>query len=466
MLIRYAVDNYKSFGDVGGFSMIPSNRLKKLKHHITPARSSNEFDVLRGAIIYGANASGKSNFVESLAFLKKLIAHPVKPKKKNPTHPFRMGREKDASTFEIEFISNGYSYRYLLAIDSNSISKEELYLINPNSQQIIYTRMLGIDSSKESYWGERFEGNDSDSKSRLSYFLDECPSNRTLLSEFRERGISSDFAGQEHLQNVIDWFLYSLQIIRPGRRYKLLISDLRSSEKKLKFYSKILEVMDTGISDLKLVEIDEADVPEDILSHLSEIIAEEVESSSGQIIVSTKDGDFIFEIEEDQVVKVQVTKSVHETTKGSYQFDLKEESDGTRRIIDLAPAFYNAAVGNSEKVYVIDELDRSLHPLISRAMLDLFFSKHLHPSGQVITTTHESSLLDSTLLRRDSIWFVQKEDDQVSSLYSLSDYKSVRSDKDIRKAYLAGVFGGIPHDCEKIKELTHYLKELARELTE
>jgi AAA15 family ATPase/GTPase len=121
--------------------------------------------------------------------------------------------------------------------------------------------------------------------------------------------------------------------------------------------------------------------------------------------------------------------------------DIEDESDGTRRLLDLLPALYE--MQNRGGVYFIDEIDRSMHPILVRRLLEFFLASCGDNPGQMILTTHESSLLDLDLLRRDEIWFAEKDHEQATCLYSLADFK-VRNDLEIRKHYLQGRFGAIP----------------------
>jgi AAA15 family ATPase/GTPase len=124
-------------------------------------------------------------------------------------------------------------------------------------------------------------------------------------------------------------------------------------------------------------------------------------------------------------------------------FDIDQESDGTQRLLDLAPGLLDIFSG--DKVYIIDELDRSLHPDITVSILDAFLNSDTDKSGhsQLIVTTHETNLLDQQLIRKDEIWFCQKNKQGESNLYSLEEYQP-RFDNDIRKGYAVGRFGGIP----------------------
>jgi len=127
------------------------------------------------------------------------------------------------------------------------------------------------------------------------------------------------------------------------------------------------------------------------------------------------------------------------------KFEMRQESDGSQRIIDLLPAFLEIAAAGSKKVYVIDEVDRSLHTLLTRQLLESYLSGCSPESrAQLLFTTHDVLLMDQQLLRRDEMWVTERDADGVSSLLSFSEYRDVRYDKDIRKSYLQGRLGGVP----------------------
>ncbi len=138
--------------------------------------------------------------------------------------------------------------------------------------------------------------------------------------------------------------------------------------------------------------------------------------------------------------------SYHENNSGEeIPFDYRQESDGTQRLIDLLPAFIEASQKQLAKVYVVDELDRSLHSILTRKLLQSYLNGCSADSrSQLIFTTHDLMLMDQHLLRRDEMSVMERDENESSQLFTISDYKDVRNDKDIRKSYLQGRFGGVP----------------------
>jgi len=127
------------------------------------------------------------------------------------------------------------------------------------------------------------------------------------------------------------------------------------------------------------------------------------------------------------------------------KFDIRQESDGSQRVIELLPAFLEVSATKSKKVYVIDEVDRSLHHLLTRQLIETYLASCSNDSrAQLLLTTHDIFLMDQELFRRDEMWVSERDQKGSSELFSFSDYKDVRYDKNIRKSYLQGRFGGIP----------------------
>jgi len=155
-----------------------------------------------------------------------------------------------------------------------------------------------------------------------------------------------------------------------------------------------------------------------------------------RFVVTRKNGDLI--------AKKLVT--YHPKADGTEaKFEMRDESDGSQRVIDLLPAFLELSTADSKKVYVIDEVDRSMHTLLTRRLLEAYLTKcSTETRAQLLFTTHDVLLMDQHLLRRDEMWVAERDISGNSNLLSFSEYKDVRYDKDIRKSYLQGRLGGVP----------------------
>ena len=228
----------------------------------------------------------------------------------------------------------------------------------------------------------------------------------------------------------------------------------------------MLPRLDTGIAHLGSEEIPFENIPlsEQLKTELQEEVKEdksvhlERKENPADRIVITRKG-------EELIAKRLVT--FHSKSDGTEaRFEIHQESDGSQRVIDLLPAFLELSAQTLQKVYVIDEIDRSLHPLLIRQLLEIYLdSCSKETRTQLLLTTHNVMLMDQHLLRRDEMWAAERDEAGVSSLFSFSEYKDVRYDKDIRKSYLQGRMGGIPqivpgwsftnpHPTEEIEERT------------
>ncbi|NQZ10209.1 MAG: AAA family ATPase, partial [Algicola sp.] len=212
-------------------------------------------------------------------------------------------------------------------------------------------------------------------------------------------------------------------------------------------FAKILSSFDTGISNLSLQQVnfekDVNDIPDNIKRRIVD------DTAQGRDIVVTGMGGTKYRVSQSNSGDIQAFKlmTAHLDSEGNEKlFDIDQESDGTQRLLDIAPGLVDIFSG--DKTYIIDEIDRSLHPDITVSILNAFLNSAQQESigqnhSQLIVTTHETNLLDQQFVRKDEIWFCQKNKQGISSLYSLEEYQP-RFDKDIRKGYAVGRFGGIP----------------------
>jgi AAA15 family ATPase/GTPase len=205
-----------------------------------------------------------------------------------------------------------------------------------------------------------------------------------------------------------------------------------------------LPQLDTGIARIGGEEIpfDNLPIPAPMKSQLMEEVKEGMivrllaEPMDERFLVARKDGSLI----------AKKLIAYHSMADGSeIKFDMRQESDGSRRAIDILPAFLNLASDGSKKVYVIDEVERSLHTLLTRKMIETFLDNCTAESRmQLLLTTHDVFLMDQKIMRRDEMWVAERDDLGASSLTSFSEYLDIRYDKDIRKSYMQGRLGGIP----------------------
>lgn len=436
MLIDFRVENFRSFEKEQTLSLVASNKFLDHAEHCVPIGETGK-KALRTCVLYGANASGKSNLVKAIQFAKKLIL--IRGSgllNALISNQFRFGKKKALSTFEFRFLASGRVYTYGFSVTASSVEDEWLSVIAPSGREDdIFTRSkqkISIGTSRT-----LFAGKMEVSKQALQALRVLKPKPDQLLLN---RLIDVDFESQgELLRPVTWWFFACLIVIEPQATFGPLVDLLESEEHFRKFAGEFLSGVGTGIEELvvetKKVEMDK--LPRELLKALQETKAGESSVSIGHPSV-----DFQLDPDDPSTVVRRNLIAQHRVSGSQFTIPFQEESDGTQRCLDLLPALFHFKM--KERVFVVDEINRSLHPLLCYALLEFFLTGNVEATHQqLIVTTHETHLLDQELLRRDEIWFVEKDSNQSTQLHSLSDM-NVRNDVRIEKGYLHGRFGGIP----------------------
>jgi hypothetical protein len=271
-----------------------------------------------------------------------------------------------------------------------------------------------------------------------------APPTQSFLSTVVASALPAGDIGPD-LTSAIGWFMSVLNLIPPGLSLMPLWRKLNDDPTLLDFASDFLRSSSTGVDRLEIMksEISREELPSFVGEQRAVQLVQEAESGRRRFIKATRvAGDAWIEVAGSDGFRLVRFQSTHKTQDGStVNLDLEDESDGTRRLLDLLPALHQ--MQRQGGVYFVDEIDRSMHPILVRRLLEFFLDSCGENPGQMILTTHESSLLDLDLLRRDEIWFAEKDHEQATRLYSLADFK-VRNDLEIRKHYLQGRFGAIP----------------------
>lgn len=436
MLIRFLVSNFLSFKEEVEFSLVPG-KPRKHPHHVIKGEQWNSINVLKSGVIYGANASGKTNLVKAMSFAQNLILEGTKPKRLIPATPFKLDKEfvNKQSSFTFEFKRKGIFYNYGFKLDSQRIYSEWLYEITKSSQKMLFERITNDTDETVVNLGSTIVKKMEDKE--FMYFVAKgTRANQLYLTETINRG-------SKHFEDAFSWFAHVLIIIFPTSRYLGLETNIASSEALRKSLCELLQMFDTGISGVKLIDIDFESGLYEIPNEVKQKFYETLQPKDMAILVEETSGKrfLVVKNEENSIktFKLVTWHKIKDTDEHVY-FEINEESDGTQRLFDIIPALL--ILRNADRVFVIDELDRSIHPSICYKILDSFFKKPIRES-QLIVTTHETNILDLELIRRDEIWFVEKNEHEASSVYSLEEF-APRYDKDIRKGYLHGRFGAIP----------------------
>lgn len=441
MLIRFTVENFLSFKDRQSFSMIPGKGTLKAEHKTDPVKG---ISTLKTAILFGANASGKSNLIKAIDFGKNLVLDGVKSYKKINFQNFRLdtNSQKSNSRIEFEVQHKGKNYAYGFVFNTNEIVEEWLFEVTKKSDNKIFTRDI---KKKEVY--DLIPINKKNSKKEnqfLNFTALGTPKNNLFLTEIRNRNVQENVSNIEDLWNIIDWFQNSLKVIFPDDKYNEgLKFELRYDENLVKTFEEFLSYFDTGIKGIDLEKIDYQELyllPETKNRIKEGLQAKKTENQTAIILIDN--AAHLFSLKEDKVEVYKFRTKHHVTGQTNWElFDTSDESDGTNRIIDFIPLLMDLLKGDN--VFVIDEMERSLHPNLIYDLIDLFLSKSKNINSQLILASHETTLLTQKLLRKDEVWFLVKEVDGSSKLYSLQEY-NVRFDKQIRKDYLLGRFKAIP----------------------
>ena len=447
MLIYFSAENFRSIKDEVCLDMRTAPRLRRLAHHVVkPLEDNPKLAVLRSGVIYGANASGKSNLIKALKYVQDCVLSRDGSSKGIKSEPFKLVNSiNPESKFYIEFASFGKLFGFGFSVDKERVVNEYLYLLNDDEETCIYERKFNIASESYEVTSVLEEEQDEEKPSQLSDFLlliKYTSKDKLFISEAIDKNLNETMKSIGRL--LLPTFLFfksKLLIIFPNTTYGGIHKDINNEEDDCPNYVALLTRFDTGVSGISSERVDTNTLPSSVLKLVKERL-----QLKERYPMSYRGVKYNFELDSDNEIiatKIVTTRQIDDST--TITFDLEEESDGTCRLLDLLPALSHVSSHEyAGRTFIIDEFDRSLHPNLSRDFLSIFLNgKNSHSEDQLIVTTHESNLLDSELLRRDEIWFVQKEDDQSSSLYSLNDY-SPRFDKDLRKAYLNGTYGGVP----------------------
>jgi uncharacterized protein len=431
--------------------------VRDFRHHLIEGQGRNEIDILKSAVIYGANASGKSNFIRAIDFAQSLIVKGFSGTITENKH-FRLDKNNvgKPTKFEFEFKHNGkmYAYGVILSLKEQKIKEEWLFELLKTTDKPIFERTVLENGKSDISLGTALKL-DKEGQDRFKVYKKDIKDTQLFLSELNDKNVD-DIQNIQSIKDVFNWFKNNIVIIYPDTRVKGL--DFIGNDNEMKdAFCNFLTLFKTGVQGIETVE---KDIDDDFPTKLREDILKDLnkEQTKG-VMISSGRNTFTFSKNENGDLKMLKlnTKHLVKNSNELINFEVGDESDGTRRIMDFIPALIGLT--KSDKTYLIDEIDRSLHPELTQKVLEFFFSNTKGIESQLIVTTHESSLLDLSVLRRDEIWFVEKDKDGASQMYSLEQFKP-RHDKEVRKAYLQGRFGAVPF-VSNVEDLG-WLKELIK----
>lgn len=402
MLIEFSVENYLSFKDRVTLSMVASGDTT-LPENVIKNAQGTKFNLLKTAAIYGANASGKSNIVKALSFFRNFVlTSSTQGQIGTPIDviPFKLDQNyiSKPSEFEVIFLVDGVSYQYGFSVDSGQVYEEWLYSFPKSQRRMLFEREQKKGDEKASIkFGSHWKG-------EKEILMKMTRPNALFLS------VATQF-NNENVKNVFEWIYY-----------------------KFYYYSDF----DFAISPIYYTT--------DIVEQLNELKNEIL-----QFLIKADLGITDFEIrkktgEEINYGGLYEVITFHQGINQAGQeikvdLSLDDESEGTKKLFGLAgPIKYSLKYRH---VFISDELDTHLHPLLTKWLIKLFQNENPN-DAQLIFTTHDSNLLDREMFRRDQIWFTEKDKAGATSLYSLWEMKDVRKEENYEKGYLMGRYGAIP----------------------
>lgn len=403
MLIKFSVQNFLSFKELNSLEMLASNIVQHEENIIT----TDQYKLLKGVAIFGANASGKSNLFKAMRFARNFILFSSKETQANeeiPVIPFLLSdeTENEPSLFEFIFIKNNIKYRYGFRLNNSIVIDEWLFAANKVKESLLFER-----HEQDIKIGTKFKEG--------AKIIELTRKNALFLS------VVAQFNGKIS-EEILSWFS-KLKIIAGFHVYDpVTIEYLENSDNKKEFMN-ILNIADFSISDFVLKERNVEKAPKSIREEL-----EKIKSSASNFRLMPE-------------IKTYHNKYNNKNEiSGTVEFDFnKSESKGTQNLFSLIGPILDTI--ENENILVIDEFESNLHPLVSRFLIKLFHLKN--QNAQFIFNTHDTNLLSNKYFRRDQIYFVDKNRYGCSKLYSLYDY-NIRYDRTFDKDYLEGKYKAIP----------------------
>jgi AAA15 family ATPase/GTPase len=412
MLVEFRVKNFRSLRDEQALNLVASTDKSLLDTHALGTGLKAAPHLLKSAVVYGANASGKSNLIKALQYMRGVVLESaaLQPGQTfDRLQPFELDATSGSlpTEFEVTFILDGVRYQYGFAMNAQRIVSEQLLVYKAFKPQRWFERRFDAESGKDVYeFGPGLKG-------AKNLWEGATRSNALFLSMAVQ-------LNSEALRPVFDWFFNRLVIFNEQSPLSphFSVQMLKQAEQR-KAICEFLRAADIGIAD--------------------------IEVATKQAMVHTMNFDLATGKREETASEqtVDEVRFHHITEHGKATFDLMDESSGTRNLLFLTGPILD--ILGKGLTLVVDELDTSLHTLLVQALVRLFHRTEVNTGGaQLIFTTHDTSLLDAYgLFRRDQVWFVEKRPDQSSSLYPLLDF-SPRKNEALERGYLQGRYGALP----------------------
>lgn len=401
--------------------------------------SKYHIKILPTAAIFGGNASGKTNLFLAFEFSRNLIVDGTKSDQYIPVEPFRLDTKSmnSPTDFSFEILMNDLIYEYSFSVTKISVLKEKLVVHYSRSQKVLFDR-----TNNEIILHDSIKKNEY-----LKFIIDGIWNNQLFLTNAVSH--KSVYENIKDLKSVYDWFKESLVLITPNSRFGGWGGFIDEANTLYATMSDILEHLDTGI-----VRLGMEDFPTNKFQFFEKMKGKfETELKKGNrilMLVGSTGERFLFLRKNDEILAKKIV-TYHRMLDGTETpFEFSHESHGSLRVIDLLPVFLDLSIAqqastNRSRVCFIDEIDRCLHSNLTKVLVESYLNNCTNDSkSQLIFTTHDNSLMDQGLFRSDEMWATNREINGETSIFSLSDYKNVRKDRNLRKNYLLGRYGGVP----------------------
>ncbi|MEE8429188.1 MAG: ATP-binding protein [Gammaproteobacteria bacterium] len=420
MLIEFSVSNFRSIRDTQTLSLVASTDKKLHNENTFDPGAKSAPRLLRSAAVFGPNAGGKSNLAQAMHFMRTFVQESATGRRQDEpisVTPFRLESacETRPSEFEMIFVTDGVRYQYGFSVDRKRVVEEWLLAYPAAKAQRWFERTYNPESGDyDWYFGPSL-------KRPVKVLQQATRTNALFLSTAIQ-------LNNEQLRPVFNWFTQRLVVIRAHGELPETFrgftahqcQDKESREKILKF----LKVADLGIDGLQVEShtFSEDDLPSDIEPEVRERMTKELLGK--------------------ELMNLNFLHTQSDTGE-DVAFDFGEESDGTQKLFSLAGPWID--VLERGMVLVMDELDIRLHPLLTRFLIGLLHSDDTNPhNAQLVFTSHDTTLMEGDLLRRDQMWFVEKDQFRATRLFPLSDFRP-RKHEAIQRGYLRGRYGALPY---------------------
>lgn len=424
MILNLSIENYRSFKEEVTFTMVAESSKSKDQNIFVQSLSNGEYEdevkLLNSAVIYGANASGKTNLLrclfEIINFIGKSTQKAGEPISIYAPFLFDESTINKPTQFKIEFIGkDNLKYKYELAFNQKQIVNETLHFFPLGKQKLLFER---IDDKEQGSRIHKAKLGADIKKKEIEVF-----NNQTILSKF-----GTDIP--DSIVTEIFIYINNIEVINAcnSRRVSSLqneVSKLLLNDNELKRkMDELIAFADTGIKSLSISENEENELkfPDDIPEEVKSAILNDYKYK-------------IFGIHD---------LYLNEKISGKQNLKFEDESHGTKTIFSLGGKLLQSLSLGS--IIFIDEIETGLHPYLSKLLVSLFQNKRINSkNAQLIFTTHDTNLLDRRMFRKDQVWFAEKNEKGITELFSLQDFSDVREDTPFDKWYLAGKFGGVPN---------------------